>query len=46
MRKVGLENLILTGETEGKRNKGNQCIAYLANLRMWKTERDLGGGQR
>lgn len=32
MRKEGLENLILTGQFEGKRDRGKQCITYLVSL--------------
>ncbi len=42
MRKEGLENLILTGRIEGKRDKGNQRVTFLAGLSKWMTERGLG----
>ncbi len=40
--KKGLENLILTGRIEGKRDKGKQRMTYLAGLSKWMTERGLG----
>lgn len=32
MRKEGLENLILTGQFEGKTDRGNQWLTYLLSL--------------
>lgn len=39
MRKDSLENLILAGRIEGKRDRGKQHINYLANLSKWMTSR-------
>ena len=35
MRKEGLENLMLIGYIEGKRDKGRQRQAYLGSLSRW-----------
>lgn len=42
MRKEGLENLILTGHTEGKRDSGIQRITCLTSLCKWLAEQRLG----
>lgn len=42
MRKEGLENRILTGQTGGKRDRRNQCIACLISLNKWMAEQELG----
>lgn len=41
IRKVGLENLILTGQIGSKRDRGKQRITYLASLSKWFVEQGL-----
>ena len=38
MRKEGLENLTLTGQTEGKRSQGWQRLTYFKGLNNWVAE--------
>ena len=38
MRKNGLEELILTGNVDGKRSRGRQIEKYLTNLSRWVAE--------
>ena len=45
MRKESVENLTLTGLTEGKKNRGRPRIKYLTSLRTWMAER-VPEGQR
>lgn len=42
MRKGRLENLMLTGWIEEKKNKGNQRVTYLTELSKWVAEHGLG----
>lgn len=42
MRKMGLESLILTGQIDGKKERGKQSLTYLLSLRKWILEYDLG----
>ena len=39
MRKEGLENLMLTGYIDGKRDKERQRQTYLGSLSRWLEER-------
>lgn len=43
MRREGLENLIFTAQTEGKKLRGKQRLIYLVGLSKWMTEQGLGG---
>lgn len=42
MRKASLENSIITGEIDGKRERGKQHVTYLASVSKWMTEHSLG----
>lgn len=37
-----MENLILTGQTEGQIDSEKQCITYLVSLSKWMAEEILG----
>lgn len=41
-KKEELENVTLTGQCQGKRVKGKQCITYLVSLSKWMVEQVLG----
>lgn len=42
MRKEGLEELILPGQSEGKRGIKKHCITYLESFSKWIVEQVLG----
>lgn len=41
MRKDGFENMILTGQIEGKKDKGKQSITYLLSLSKLMVDQGL-----
>lgn len=40
-RKVGLRDLILTGQTKGKMDRGKQSVTYIMVLSEWMVEQIL-----
>lgn len=42
MMREGFENLILTGQIDGKSERGNLRLTYLESFNKWLPEPDLG----